>query len=211
MKLKKYTQHVISLTPTNVHIQITISTPSRITPFQKCLGEAEGKLARTLAGGQAHSIVHAAMRMAAVQEEAFNYFLHRIDAECLALCQNPSSLFRHISVNDMSELKWDSLVEELQSKAPLLLKMLTTVALRADHKCPRRLQTAHHPAVVTAASALLKQRNREMNGIQSVVSLLMYTCHCDKQVCTDAHQLVPYMSWSRILGGPGMGHHMGNR
>jgi hypothetical protein len=90
-----------------------------------------------------------------MQEEACNYFLRQIDAECLE--KTPSLLFRHISVNDVSELKCDSLVEELQSKAPRLLNMLTTVALRADHKCQLRLQTAHHPAFVTAALALLKQ------------------------------------------------------
>ncbi len=39
-----------------------------------------------------------------------------------------------------------------------------------------------YPAIVNATAILLKERNREMSGVQSIVSYLMYACHSEKQV-----------------------------
>ena len=45
-----------------------------------------------------------------------------------------------------------------------------------------KVDTAHHPGIYSAAAVLLKERNREICGLQSHVSLLMYSCHAEKQV-----------------------------
>ena len=68
-------------------------------------------------------------------------------------------------------------------KSPLLLKILTAVVVRIDSRYAPKSQIVHHPAIVTAIAVLLKERNREMSGVQSINSCLMYACHCEKQVC----------------------------
>ena len=75
------------------------------------------------------------------------------------------------------------LVKELQTKSPLLLKILTAVVVRMDSRYAPKSQIVHHPAIVTAIAVLLKERNREMSGVQSINSCLIYACHCEKQVC----------------------------
>lgn len=164
--------------------QVSISSTSRDSPFQKTLGEAEGKVARALAGGHPQSIANAVMRIEAVKEELFNHFLTLVNAECSDLCQKGiRSLFRRIPVAEMANFRWDTLVEELRSKSPLLLKLLTTVATRVDHRS-HVSKKDKFPGIVSAAAVLLKERNREMCAIPSLVSLLMYAGHCEKQVYT---------------------------
>ncbi len=53
---------------------------------------------------------------------------------------------------------------------------------------------AHFPGICSAAAILLKERNREMCGLQSLVSLLMYSCHAEKQV-----KFIPF--WDSFIEG----------
>lgn len=46
---------------------------------------------------------------------------------------------------------------------------------------------------------ILKERNREMCGLQSVVSLLMYNCHCYSQVYARLNQLNLCLSYQHTL------------
>lgn len=163
------------------YLQITISTPSRAQPFQKSLGEAESKVVRTLAGGNASSIANAVMKMSEVKDELFKYFLTLINMECTELCRK-GTRFRNIPVDKIATFRWEDFKEEMDSKSPLLLKILTTAATRVDHRYPHASNTAKYPGIITAAAVLLKQRNREMCAIPSVVSLMMYAGHCEKQV-----------------------------
>ena len=110
----------------------------------------------------------------------FNVFLRHIESECTVLCQKESpSLFRHTSAIEIYQFNWRSLH---LMKAPLLLKVLSTVAIRTDARCEPRLPMAHHPAVVSSSAVHLKGRNREMCGLQFNVSCLLYACHCEMQV-----------------------------
>ena len=59
--------------------------------------------------------------------------------------------------------------------------MAATQVINRNQDSPK---TNKYPGMVTAAAVLLKQRNREMVAIPSVVSLLMYRGYCQKQVCT---------------------------
>jgi len=129
------------------------------------------------------------MGMPEVREEVFKHFLRLIEDECGVLCKKSRpSQFRHISVEDLEKFEWLNLMEELKSKSPLLLKVLAHVVVRWDPQYETRSPSVYHPSIVTAAAILLKQRNREMCGLQTVFSCLMYACHCKKQVCQiDAH------------------------
>lgn len=150
--------------------------------LQKAISQAESTLVGAL--GHNPSIADAVMDIPAVKDEVFNSILRSIVDECQVLCQKtPQSQFRHMSVKEIEEFKWESLVKELQTKSPLLLKILTAVVVRIDSRYAPKSQIVHHPAIVTAIAVLLKERNREMSGVQSINSCLMYACHCEKQVC----------------------------
>ena len=166
------------------HSQITISTSSPPTQLQKSLVGAEGKLAHALAHSSMSSIANAVIGMPEVLDKLFSHFLRLIEEECRVLCKKAEpSQFRHILAKDMEKFEWMNFMKELQSKSPLLLKVLAHAVVRWDPRCETKSPSAYYPSIVTAAAVLLKQRNREMCGLQSLVSCLMYACHCEKQVC----------------------------
>ena len=120
-----------------------------------------------------------------VRDRLFCLFLDAISDECNNLCQRlPAnrSLFRNIPLSQAVNFKWSLLVTELQSRAPLLFKALSSIATHCDHRNQGKVGTSHYPGICMAAAVMLKERNREMCGVQSVVSLLMYSCHCEKRV-----------------------------
>lgn len=136
------------------------------------------------------SIAKAALGIDDVREAIISQLLGMLNKECLQLCRRKSdthspSPFRSIPVDKLAEFKWENMVTELQSKAPLLYKILHSLTSRSDHRNMVKVGAAHFPGICFAAAILLKERNREMCGLQSMVSLLMYACHCEKQVgCT---------------------------
>ena len=138
---------------THIIIQVTVNNPSQETSF-----DAEGKVAMALLEGHAPSIASAVLALEAVKEAIFTSFLESINRECSVLCQTSTvSHFRHIPVDQLKIFKWNTLIDVLESKSPLLLKILTSIAVRND----------------PAAAVLLKERNCHMSGLQSLVSMLM--------------------------------------
>ena len=134
--------------------------------------------------------------MDGVRDALFSLFLDSINSECNNLCQRlPTSLslFRKMVVSQMVDFKWSMLVNELESRAPLLFKALSSIAGRNDHRNKSKVGAAHHPGICMAVAIILKERNREMCGVQSLISLLMYSCHCEKQVCCNTHKGVVCM------------------
>lgn len=76
---------------------------------------------------------------------------------------------------------WDAFIIELQSKVPTLLLILLTLVSFNDSR-NAKVGATHFPGVCAAVAVLLKERNREMCGFQSLVSALLYACHSEKQV-----------------------------
>ena len=144
-------------------------------------------MVRNLIGGHALSIAKAVMAMMeSVRESLFHLFLLSINEECNVLCQwTQKSLFRKISVAQSLEYQWTPLVDELKTKSPLLCSILQSIATRSDGRNTCKVGAAHNPGICMSASVILKERNREMNGVQSLMSLLMYSCHCEKKVNTN--------------------------
>ena len=166
-------------------MQITVSTPSQAAPFTKTVGEIEGRLVRALLGGHPPSIAKAIMAMDNVREAVFTLFLDTINLECNALCKkstNTPTNFRRIPLAQIVNFKWLELVKKLEARSPLLFRILSTIAECNDHRNNRKVGVSRHPGICTAAAIILKERNREMIGVQSILSLLMYSCHCEKQV-----------------------------
>lgn len=152
---------------------------SQVAPVVKTLGEAEGKVVQHLVGGDASSTAAAMMEIQSVEEAVLKIFLGRINAECSTLCKKHSdsrSQFRNVPVTKLAEFTWGALVTELEAKAPTLFELLTTIVSFSDHRNKDKTGSRHHPGICVAVAMLLKERNREMCTVQSIVSILMYLC-----------------------------------
>ena len=111
--------------------------------------------------------------MDSVRDELFHIFLDAINGECSNLCQrSPAnrSLFRKMPISQLIDFKWSELVSELEARAPLLLRALSTIVSRNDQRNLSKAGAAHSPGVCMAAAVVLKERNREMCGVQSLTS-----------------------------------------
>ena len=166
-----------------------MSTPSKPVPWTKVLSEEESKIGRTLAGGHLLSLAKAVLGHKHLSELVFSLILDRIDAKCNTLCQRsavPLSLFRKIPVTQMGEFDWNSCIDELRAKVPSLLQFLTKIVCHSDHRNKKKVDSAHYPRISMAAAVILQERNREMCGVQSLISLLLFASRVDKQVFTVA-------------------------
>ena len=121
--------------------------------------------------------------MEEVCEAVFTHFLDAIDHECTTLCRKLAPThFRTVPMENVQQFNWQPFVDDLECCGPLLLRALTRIAGHSNRRNKGKVGPAHFPGICTAAAVILKERHREMCGLQSVVSLLMYTCHYDKQV-----------------------------
>lgn len=160
-----------------------MSTPSCGAPYIGQLSGAEGKLIRTLLGGNAVSIAKAALLVEGVREAITTHFMGTLNQECRKLCQKgtpahpESSLYRSIPVGQCAEFRWTDMMAELEQNAPLLLSFVQCLVTRNDRRNKSKIGAAHFPGICTAVAVILKERNREMCGLQGLLSLLMYSCH----------------------------------
>ena len=122
------------------------------------------------------------MQHNALQEEVFIHYLNLVDEECSKLCQKSKpSLFRKFPVSELATFQWKQFIDELRLKAPTLLHILCAMS-----SCKRKSESLRYPGICVAASVLLKGRNRKMCAIQSLISLLLFSTHAEKQVCNNA-------------------------
>ena len=164
-----------------------MSTPSKAVPWSKNLSKEESKIGRALAGGHLPSLAKAVVGHERLYELVFLHVLDRIDAECSTICQRnavPPSVFRKIPVAQLGEFDWKSCIDELLAKAPSLLQILTKIACHSDHRNTKKMNSAHFPSICMAAAVILKERNKQMCGVQSLLSLLLFASRVDKQVYT---------------------------
>ena len=120
------------------------------------------------------------MAIESVKEAVLSLILQDISQECSNLCKKtPTSLFRKIPVDKMAEFSWEELIKELTFTAPTMLRIVSSIAVRIQNQVT---SPSHYPGICAAVAVMLKERNKEMCAIQSMLSLLMYSCHCEKQV-----------------------------
>ena len=159
-----------------------MSTPSRPTPWKRILKQEESKLGRALAGGHIPSVAKACVDHPQLQNAIFPLYLDEINKEIQKLCSKLApSHFRRIPVEELLEFQWDGLIGDLKEKAPTLFQVLSAIVVRNDHR-RKKTGRAHYPALCTATAILLKERNREMCGLQYLVSLLLFSSHAEKKV-----------------------------
>lgn len=73
-------------------------------------------------------------------------------------------------------------MSELEQKAPLLLQIMSSIVSTNDHRNQHKVGVKHYPGICMATGVLLKERNREICGIQSLLSLLLFLSHAEKKV-----------------------------
>lgn len=148
------------------------------------MNEEDSKLGRALAGGYIPSLAKAIMRHKMLREAVILNVLDQLDSECSKLCQKSTSpsLFCKVPVSEIEEFQWDKFIKELKTKAPLFLQMLSSITSRNDHRNRSKSGRAHQPGICMAAAVVLKERNQKMTGVQSLVSLMLFASHVDKQV-----------------------------
>ena len=170
--------------------QVSVSTPSKTLPWCTSLSEDDSKVGRALAGGHLPSVAKAIVGHKQLNELVFELFIDQIYVECKTLCQRsavPPSLFRRIPVSRLSDFVWKACIDELSSKAPHFLQILTRIVSHSDHRNKKKVTSAHYPSISMAASVILNERNREMCGIQSLVPLLLFASRVQKQVKVIVH------------------------
>lgn len=145
----------------------------------------EAKIGRALAGGNITSVAKTVMNQINIRKEIWDLVIRDLERECASLCKRSApSLFRKIGLQEMiDDFQWERLMSDLRTHAPLLLQILTSIVSTNDHRNKNKAGAAHYPGICMATAVILKERNREMCGIQSLVSLLLFSTHVEKKVC----------------------------
>ena len=169
-----------------------MNTPSRLQPFSTNLSESYVRIGRALAGGHPETIAKSVLGNVEIRAVLVNKVVEMVDNECLALCRMPKdgevlSPFRKLAFDQLKEFKWEMLISELQTKAPLLFKLLSKIVSHSDKRNQRKHGTVHHPAICMAVATILKERNKNMVGLQTLVSLLLFKFRVQKQVILFKH------------------------
>ena len=91
----------------NLHVQVTVSTPSQPASYTKILGAAEGKVASALLGGHSVSIAKAVLSENDQKEAIIKQVLRELNDECTNLCKKTiTSPFQLMSWPTLSGRIW---------------------------------------------------------------------------------------------------------
>ena len=166
-------------------IQVVVHTPNHPTAYTAEMPPDLAKIGRALAGGHIPTIAKAVFGHASLKEELLLKVLDMVSIECGALCQKipqNSTSFRNIPLENMEEFEWAKCIEELNNKAPILLRLFSTIVQHNDHRNASKRGDRHYPGICMAVAVLIKERNREMCGIQSLITLLLFKGQAHKKV-----------------------------
>ena len=140
-----------------------------------------------LVGGNLPSIAKAVFANDELRKLLLVKFLDMVNQECNELCRrNPAdaSHFRCVPVEKLTDFKWEDPINDLRSKAPTIFQIFSTIVSHNDHRNASKKGAMHNPSICMAAATLLKERNREMCGVQSVISIALYMSRVQKKVST---------------------------
>ena len=114
----------------------------------------------------------------ATLQEVINV-VHR---ECDRMCKlTPSpSMLRSSTIDNMKEMQWKSILDDMKARAPVLLSILSAAASR----CLGGTTNAPPPSnIAMAATVLLKSRSNNICKVQAMIGALLYAGHASKRVC----------------------------
>lgn len=170
-------------------MQVVVHTPHLPTPYTTELPADLLKIGRALAGGHMPTIAKAVYSYAPLKQEILLKVFDMVSSECGDLCKKGSaniSCFRKIPLENMAEFEWAKCIDDLKKKAPTLLQLLSTVVQCNDHRNTAKRGDSHNPGISMAVAVLLKERNREMCGLQSLIALLLFKGQAHKKVSGSA-------------------------
>ena len=81
------------------------------------------------------------------------------------------------SKKSISEFQWKNVKAEISNHAPMLLKVLTA-ATKTRSKCQNQAEV-----IGMCFAMILKHRNPNLNLLQKIISLILFSGHASKQVC----------------------------
>ncbi len=141
------------------------------------------KVAQTVAGGHSPSIAKAVFTEPGLRSCLIDKVISIINDECSSMCSTsakPGTLFRHVSLEPLPSFSWNQCIAEFQSKCPTLYQVVWAIVDKRN----RVKQGDHHfPGMCVATAILLKERNKHMSGIQTILSLILYSSRVQKKVC----------------------------
>ena len=163
---------------------MSVSIPSSETQCTSAVHQTLTPVAESIKDGNLSSIARAITEHEPLSELIFKLYVQKVSQECGSLCsksQEPSP-FRKIPIQQLVTLEWTLLMSHLSTKCPHLYSLFAAIVSHSDHRNKDKRESSHHPGICMAIAILLKERNREMCGVQSLVSVLMYNSHVQKQV-----------------------------
>lgn len=143
------------------------------------------KVGKVLAGGNVKSVCKAIFANPHLRKEAIMRVSKIIDEECRSLCAKrvqPVSLFRCMTLEQAESFLWTDTISELETKSPTLYNILTFVVTHSAGRNKQKKGDIQYPGLCTAVAILLKERNREMTGIQSYISSALFSSGIHKKV-----------------------------
>ena len=148
------------------------------------LDEATSVIGKAMAVGHLPTVAQTIVDHKPLADLVFQLFMDEMEAECAHISQRsqPFSPFNRIATDQYASFQWKNFIEEISKKAPTLFRVLSSIVAHSDHRNKKKVHTAHHPGLCMTVAVLLKERNREMCGVQSIISLILYSSHVDKQV-----------------------------
>lgn len=167
-------------------LQISVYSPSKQAVVTVPMSSNFEKLGRALAGGNIHTICRAIFSHPSLREEVTTRVSRIVDSECASLCSRsvkPVSLFRSMTLDEAEMFSWSQAIDELEAKAPTLFSILKTAVVHSSRRNKHKTGDMHFPGLCTSVAILMKERNREMCGIQSYVSTALFSSHIQKKVC----------------------------
>ena len=160
-----------------------MSSPKQPHIVTKEVDESLQKIGRTLAGGHIPPIAKSVFANPALREQLVEKLVNTVGDECAALCRKsaqPVSQFRQLSLDQMETF---SCVSELKQTFPILFRLFSYIVSHTDHRNANKQGEKHFPGICMATAILLKERNREMSGIQAFFSLVLFSSRVQKKVC----------------------------
>ena len=137
--------------------------------------QGPGKLAcRAIVMKQYKTALNHLLQIDEVKRDLATTVKKTLDEEAQKLCRLKSSVFK---VSNISKFTWRSAISQLENTCPITMDILSTII--GNNKKEKSLKT---PRMVTSMGVLLFSRNRRMNTLQAINSVMMYRGHVRTRV-----------------------------
>ena len=136
----------------------------------------------SLAKGNYVTFARNTMKLPQLKNAIVSAVAAEVRRECQQMCavtEGQASVLRQTSANEMKELNWRDVTEELNKKAPVFCTILEASVKRFRKQHPKKTTQR---SIGFAAAILLRERNKFMCAAQCVNSILLHAGHASKMV-----------------------------